>query len=105
MIDMKTKFVAVFVFGVSADDLPGVAREATLSMQRQLPLFQGFTEGIVMATEDKTQLLIVTQWDSRESWAASRWNDNIEHILSDMVESTGAFQVHTYEPLTVVRAN
>ena len=105
MIDMKTKFICVLVFDISPDDMPGAAREATLAVQRQDPVIPGFIEGIVMASEDKKQLLVVTQWDSKESWAGSRWNEDIERALSDIVESASTFQVRTYEPITVVRTS
>jgi heme-degrading monooxygenase HmoA len=105
MIDMKTKFVAVLVFDISPDDMSGAAREATLVIQRREPLLHGFIEGIVMASEDRKQLLVVTQWESRESWAHSRWNEDVERALSDIIESATTFQVHTYEPITVVRAS
>lgn len=105
MIDIKTKFISVVIFRVSRDDLPAVAREAAIVMQRRVPLVSGFVEGLVMANEEKTECLIVTQWQSRDSWNAAQWHENIERGLADLVESVRAFEVHSYEPITVVRAS
>lgn len=104
MIDVRTKFVSVLVFTVNPDDLAGFAREATLAVQRRAPLFHGFVEGIVMANEDGTQMLIVSQWQSRGDWSAAQWDEELGRTLSDLVVGASSFDIHSYEPLTVVRA-
>jgi heme-degrading monooxygenase HmoA len=105
MIDIKTKFISVLIFRVSPDDLPEFARESSIVMQRRVPLISGFVEGAVMANEEKTECLIVTQWHSRDAWGAAQWNESMESALANLVESARAWEVHTYEPITVVRAS
>jgi heme-degrading monooxygenase HmoA len=105
MINMNTKFISVMILAVSPEDMPAIAREATLAMQRTVPVMHGFIEGMVMANEQKTEVLLVTQWDSKDSWSAAEWDDALGRTVSDLVEGSKATQYHTYEPITVVRAS
>lgn len=103
MIDVKTKFVSVVVFTVEPEDVPGFAREASLALQRTAPIHSGFVEGIVMANDQRTQVLVISQWASRHDWSIAQWDEDIGHTLSDLVEGASKFDVHGYEPITVVR--
>jgi heme-degrading monooxygenase HmoA len=104
MIDVKTKFVVVNIFSADPQDLPGMARVVQLTAERTGPLQSGFIECIVMASEDRTQLLVVSLWDSKQSWSAAQWDQDIGRELGGVVESATSFDVRTYEPITVVRA-
>ncbi len=87
VIDLKTKWISALSFTVSPDDQPQLAHEAALVMQRIVPVRTGFIQGVVMANEPRTQLIIVSQWESREAWAAARWDEGIASAISRLVES------------------
>jgi hypothetical protein len=103
MIHVQTKWVSVVAFTIAPDQLPGFARESEMLMRRCVPACRGFMEGLVMVNEDKTRMLIVTQWESREAWIAAEWNEAVSGSLADMVESAKGFEYFAYEPITVVR--
>lgn len=105
MIDVKTKFISVLFFRVEPSDLPGVAREASLVMQRKGGALRGFLEGVVMANEAKTELLLVSQWESRHAWSAAQWDQDVGRTMGDLVESAKSFELRTYEPITIVRSD
>jgi heme-degrading monooxygenase HmoA len=104
MIDVKAKFVSVIVFRVKPGDLPGLAREMQLVVERKVPLLQGFDSTVLLASEDKTQLLVVSLWESRHAWSGAAWDEEIGRAMADAVETAQSFEVHNYEPITVVRA-
>lgn len=103
MIDVKTKFVSVVILTIESGDLPSFSREATLAVQRRAPLHHGFIEGVVMTNEERTELLIVSQWETRDDWAAAQWDADIGRTIGDLAENASAFRFRSYEPITVVR--
>lgn len=105
MIHVQTKWVGVAAFTIDPADIASIAHQAALIMQRNAPLVQGFIEGIVMVDDTRTRMVLVSQWESRESWAAAEWNELLSQALGDWVESSKAFDYHGYEPITVVRAS
>ena len=55
------------------------------------------------ADETKTQVLVVTQWESRHAWAQAHWDQDIGNGIVALVESATSFDVHSYDPIAVVR--
>jgi heme-degrading monooxygenase HmoA len=104
MIDVKAKFVAVVIFQVNPGDLPGMAREVQRTVDRKLPTLNGFIGSVVMSNEEKTQLLVVSLWESRDAWSLAQWDQEIGRTVTDEVETAKSFEVRTYEPITIVRA-
>lgn len=104
MIDMKTKWISVVTFSVAPDDLPTFANKTVQIMQRTAPVQAGFVEGAVMSNQAHTQLIVVAQWASRESWAAAQWDQDLTSAIAPLIESAKSFEFHAYEPITVVRA-
>jgi heme-degrading monooxygenase HmoA len=94
----------VLIFTIEPDQLPEFAQHSTIVMQRKVPVLHGFVEGVVMADESKRELLIVTQWETRDAWSAAQWNESVSQSLGQFVESARTFQFRTYEPITIVRA-
>ena len=99
----KVHFVSVLSFIIKPEDFPGLSREATLLAQRRGPTIHGLVEAIVLGNEEKTQLLMVSQWASRQSWSAAQWDEDIGRSLSDLVESAESFEVRSFEPVAIVR--
>lgn len=105
MIDASSKFVAVHSYSIDPNDLPGMTRQVRLIAERTAPLMSGFLECVIMTNEQHTRLLIVSLWDSRHAWSAAQWNEDIGRVVADVAEGAQSFEVHTYESLSVVRAN
>ena len=103
MIDVKAKFVSVLVFRLDPEDLPGVAREVQLVTERKGPLINGLIEAVVMANDEKTQLVLVGLWESKQAWGAAQWDQDVGRAVTDAVETASSFEAHTYEPIAVVR--
>ena len=104
MIELKAKFVSVTIFRLDPQDYPGVARELQIVVERKAPLMNGFIQSVIMANDEKTQLLLVTLWESKQAWGAAQWDQDIGRAMTDAVETAVAFELHTYEPVAVVRA-
>jgi hypothetical protein len=104
MIEVRTKFVSVSIFTIEPEDLPVFAREASLTLERRGPLHRGFVESIIMASERKNEVLIVTQWESRHDWSVSQWDEDLGRTMGDLVESAKTFDFHSYEPIAIVRS-
>ena len=100
----KTKFVSVLIFTTKPDDLPVFERESKLVLERMTPLLDGFIEGVVMANEQKTEVLIVSYWESRHAWSAAQWDRDVGRAMGDFVGSAENFDVRTYEPILIVHS-
>ena len=103
MSEIRAKFVTVAVFRVDPGDLAGIANVVQLTVERKQPLMKGFIESVVMTNEEKTQLLVVGLWESRDAWAREQWDEDIGRVVSQVVKSAKSFEVRTYEPITMVR--
>jgi hypothetical protein len=104
MIDMKTKFIAVSIYTVTTQNLAALEASARSTIERDAALLDGFCEGIVMTNEEQTQVLIVTLWASKQAWASAEWEPRIGKAVAGFVQGATAYDVHTYVPVTVVRA-
>ncbi|HEX8806032.1 MAG TPA: antibiotic biosynthesis monooxygenase [Candidatus Aquilonibacter sp.] len=102
MIDMRTKFVAVSMYTVTPDKLSAMADTTRGTMEREVRGLAGFCEGIVMTDEEQKQVLIVTQWESKDAWARAQWEPTIGRAVADAVEGATAYNVRTFVPITVV---
>lgn len=103
MIDFKTKFIAVSIYTVTAANFTGLTEASAQTMQRDLPAIEGFCEGVVMADEVKSRVLIVTQWLSKEAWAQAHWEPRIGEAVATFAENATSYDVQTFEPVTIVR--
>lgn len=104
MIHLETKWISVIIFTIEPHEIGGFSREAEIMMQRRIPLLRGFVEGIVMTDPSRTRVLIVTQWDSKDAWAAAQWDEAVGRAVTDFVENAKGAEFQGYEPITVVRA-
>lgn len=103
MLEAKVRFVSVLIFSVRPEDFDGISREAATLVKRKGPAIRGLVESIVLTNQDKTQMLLVSQWTNRESWRSAQWDDDMGRTLTSFIESATAFEVHSYEPIAIVR--
>jgi len=105
MIDVKTKFIAVSIYTVTAKNFAALAEAAAKTMQHDVPTVQGFCEGVVMADETQTRVLIVTQWLSKQAWSQANWEPRIGEAVATLVQDARSYDVQTFEPLAIVRTS
>lgn len=90
------------MFGVAPGKFEEVAGKATYFLQHQASDVPGLIEIAVLGTEDKKEVLVLTQWESKSVWAKSRWNAVLGEALTDLVESSTAFDVRSFVPLSML---
>ncbi|HTV93814.1 MAG TPA: hypothetical protein VMG98_13950 [Verrucomicrobiae bacterium] len=103
MIDVRTKFIAVSIYQVEPENFAAVTQAATQTIERDVVTLAGFFEGMVMADEARTRVLIVTQWSSKHAWAQAFWEPRIGKAVAEFVRDATTYEVQTFEPLTIVR--
>jgi hypothetical protein len=54
----------------------------------------------LLRNEERTQLLVVSRWESKDAWAQSRWNEQMGKVLTDLVESAKSFDVRSFVPIS-----
>jgi hypothetical protein len=96
--------VTVTTFNVTADDFTAVARSAALTLQRRVPTISGFVEGMLLTDEGNNRIIAVTEWKSRQSWAASRWDEDVERVTADLFEGTASYDLEFFFPLVKVKS-
>ena len=104
MIDLSTKFIAVSVYTVTAENLAALETSARSTIEHDAAVLNGFRQGIVMTNEEQTQVLIVTLWDSKQAWVSAEWEPRIGQAVAVFVTGATAYDVRTYVPVIVVRA-
>jgi heme-degrading monooxygenase HmoA len=104
MVDMRARFVAVSIFTVAPQNLSALEASARSTIEQDVPGLHGFCEGIVMTNEEQTQVLIVTQWDSKSSWINAEWEPRIQNAVAAFVTNATGYDVHTFVPVTVVHS-
>lgn len=104
MIDVTTKFIAVSIYTVATENLSAFEASARSTIERDAAVLNGFREGVVMTSEDRTQVLIVTQWDSKQAWVSAEWEPRIGKAVAGFVKDATAYDVRTFVPVIVVRA-
>jgi heme-degrading monooxygenase HmoA len=102
MIDMRANFVAVSIYTVTTEKLAALGEAARATIAHDLASLDGFYEGIVMANEAQTQVLIVTLWDSKEAWARAEWEPRVGKAVAAFVTDATHFTELTFTPIAVV---
>jgi len=103
MMDAKASFISTLIFTVNPNDLLRFADQATKLVRSKSAAAPGFIESVVMADETKTQVLVVTQWESRHAWAQVHWDQEVGNGIVALVESATKFDVRSYDPIAVIR--
>jgi heme-degrading monooxygenase HmoA len=95
----EKRIVAVVTFKVTPEDFARVSSQAGTTLQRWLPTTPGFVEGMVLTNEGATKVAIVSEWKSRQNWAAAQWDEDIERAVADMFRDTASYELEMYFPL------
>ncbi len=62
----------------------------------------GFLEGRVFEADDRTRVIVSTQWKTRHAWAQAQWNDAIGRVVAQLHESAAKVEMVMGYERTVV---
>jgi len=103
-IDDTTRFVSLLSFELGSEDVDAMVREVRHAIEQQVPNKKGFIGSVVMLNNEKTQLLIVSVWESGHEWSEAQYDQGVGRVVSDIVETAKSYEIQTYETVSVVRA-
>ncbi|MGA8533330.1 MAG: antibiotic biosynthesis monooxygenase [Candidatus Tumulicola sp.] len=99
MIDRKAALVTALVFDVTPAQFANVTGECKLFTERKARTIPGLIDTALLGNEERTRVLVLSQWESKDAWAKSRWDHEVGVVLSDLVEGSSAFDVGTFVPV------
>ena len=94
-----TTFVTAMIFDVPHDEFAHVASHALESSRRIARSIPGLIEAGVLGNEERTRLVILSRWETKEAWVRSRWDTAVGNLLAELVVSSTKFDVRTYVPI------
>jgi hypothetical protein len=97
-------FASVFILDVVGRDFDRLSRDITELLARKGSSTPGLIEGALLGNEARTQLWLISEWESQHMWARSRWDRDIGQAITDLVESAVTYRVESLIPIAVVRA-
>ena len=103
MAEQQAGFVAASIVELKAGDFERVSQEAAQLAERHAPTVPGFIEAAVLGSEEKTRLLILSRWESREAWARAEWDNEVGRVVTDLARSSSSFDVQTFTPIAIIR--
>lgn len=92
----EAKIVCVATYNVTSRDIERVVRQAAHLLQDTAPTLEGFIEGVVLTTEDQTQVILLTNWESRDAWARGEWNEQISRGVAELYKETASFTIKLF---------
>jgi heme-degrading monooxygenase HmoA len=103
-IDETARFVSVISFDLGLSEVSAMERQLKHAVEQLAPIKTGFIGSVVMANKEKSQLLVVSVWESGHAWSAAQYDQEIGRVVSDVVETAKSYDIQTYETVAVVRA-
>lgn len=103
-IDDTARFVSLLSFELGSENVDTMVSEVRHAVEQQAPSKKGFIGSVVMLNKEKTLLLIVSVWESGHEWSEAQYDQGIGRVVSDIVETAKAYEIQTYETVSVVRA-
>lgn len=77
-----TSVIATWTFEVDPEDFEDLATHAKVAIG-QLPPLSGWLGAEVLGSEDRTRILVISEWESRDAWARGQWNESIGKVLAE----------------------
>jgi len=96
--------VSVLVLEVSPGESARLVSEAASLMRRKTKL-EGFVEGEIFQSDDRTRVLIATEWQSNEAWSRSQWDREVGNAVVAIFTTATAVESRTYYRTARVAAN
>jgi hypothetical protein len=102
-MEKNQTFASVLIFDVTEGDFDRLSAEVSRLLARKGSDTPGLIEGALLGNEARTQLWLISEWESRDAWAIARWDRTIDETLTDLVESAMTYRVEGLVPISVVR--
>lgn len=102
-MDTNGSFTSVLVVDVAEADFAKLSGEVTELLRRKGSSIAGLIEGALLCNEARTQLWLISRWESQHVWARSRWDEDVGRIVTDLIESAATYRVESLTPISIVR--
>jgi hypothetical protein len=83
----------VLLMEVKADRYDQIVRDASADMERFASQIDGLLRAELYGTDDRTYILIVSQWVDDVAWAKAQWDDDVQNAV--VARFTSARRVHS----------
>ena len=93
--DSGDHLVSVLLLNVEKEENVHLVEQAASLMKRKGDLL-GFIGGEIFNSEDRTRVLIITEWSSRHDWSMSQWDSEVSENLVSIVHTASAIASRTY---------
>jgi hypothetical protein len=103
MLEIRPRYLSVTVFNVASEQFARLSQDAAAFVRRKGSNVKGLMESIILGNDARTELLLVSQWASREDWSAAQWDNDVGQFVTTLVESAISYEIRSYEPITVFR--
>ena|SRR5215469_8994253 len=97
--------VAMVTLNVTDRTFQAVAQKAGETLQRTISQLQGFIEGTVLTNEDKSRIVLLTKWQSRDMWAKAEWDNVVGHAVAELLEDSASYNLEFFFPLVDAGSN
>jgi heme-degrading monooxygenase HmoA len=98
----EQRIVSVVTFHVSAANFNSVREEVNTALQRRVSTMPGLIEATVLTNEQTTRLVVVSTWESRESWAVAQWDEGVDRTIADVFQDTASYDLEFFSLLARV---
>lgn len=95
----KRRFVTALIFDTTPAEFANMSREVKLFTEHKARTIPGLIDTELLGNEERTRVLVLSQWESKDAWARSRWDHEVGVMLGDLVEGSSAFDVWTFVPV------
>jgi len=92
----EANVVSIVNFNVTAQNIERVIRHARGLLQDIAPALQGFIEGVLLTSEDETQIVLMAHWKSRDAWARAEWNEQVARGVAELYEETASYTIKVF---------
>jgi len=89
--------VHVVIMDVDAETYDRVAQELADEAQRLAAKIPGARGIEVLGTEDKSRIMISSEWDDINSWAHAEWNSEMQAVVLRIFGSATTIQAKIYK--------
>jgi heme-degrading monooxygenase HmoA len=104
MGEEKPTFVCATILELAASEFERISQEAAQLARGVAPNLPGFIEVAVLGSEEKTRLLILSRWESKDAWARAEWDNEVGRAVTKLAASASSYDVRTFLPVAIVRA-
>jgi len=83
----------VLLMDVQSERYDQILRDTSSSLQRLSSKVEGLLRVDLYGTDDRTDLLLVSQWEDEHAWGRAQWDDDVQNFI--VAQFTSARRVHS----------